>query len=102
MHLVPFITTLLTITAASIAAPTDNSIDTLVGTPADRFSQACPGRQIHHWQGGGCELNWGADCFNRCKNAAAGRRCCMRTVGWYQDGGGCLGLWETCECTCKR
>ncbi|RYN28676.1 hypothetical protein AA0113_g6097 [Alternaria arborescens] len=106
MHLVLFITTLLTVTATSIAAPTDNPAETTtsisIKADTDLYSQACPGRQIYHWQGGGCETDWGNDCYNRCKNVAASKRCCMRTVGWYQDGGGCLSPWETCECTCKR
>jgi hypothetical protein len=92
MLLIPFLTTLLTVTAAAIAVPAD--------TPSDLTARACPGRRIN-WQGGGCERNWGADCRNRCDNAAAGKRCCSGTVTWYQDRGGCLLGWETCECVCK-
>lgn len=106
MHLVQPIIALLTVTATSLAAPTDTPVDVPANTPVetadDLFAQACPGSQLYHWQGGGCETNWGNDCYNRCKNAAASKRCCMTTVSWYRDGGGCWSPWETCECTCKR
>ncbi|KAH6879130.1 hypothetical protein BKA58DRAFT_378717 [Alternaria rosae] len=93
MHILSFPTMFLTVSAATIAIPAE--------TPSNSTAaQACPGRRIN-WQGGGCERNWGRDCLNRCLNAAGGKRCCPRSVGWYQDRGGCWLGWETCRCTCN-
>lgn len=76
MQLTSLLATLLTITTAVIAVPTDAEGSVLV-------ARKCPGTR-YHWQGGGCEFKWGGECLNRCKNAAAGKGCCAGSVSRYE------------------
>lgn len=96
----------LTATTA-VAAPTEIQPDAPVDITADlnvtsiEAQAPCRGSRIH-WQGGGCEWNWGNACLQRCKNKAEEKRCCPGSVTMYEDDGGCWRGWETCECNCNQ
>ncbi|KAM7203199.1 hypothetical protein V8F20_004141 [Naviculisporaceae sp. PSN 640] len=61
-------------------------------------ARACSGRK--DWQGGGCELNWGGDCIERCRAQASSHGCSGCTVRRTEDSSGCAWGWQTCECIC--
>lgn len=86
--------------ASPLHAEHPNILAARDGNGHDALEQrACSGRK--DWQGGGCELNWGGDCIERCRAQASSHSCGSCTVHSTEDSSGCAWGWQTCECYCK-
>ena len=99
MHLT--LLTLLTLALSITAIPTTDPTPDSINANALAARAGCS-KDVHPWEGGGCEWKWGGDCIERCVDQSAKQKCCSGTVTSHEDSSGCAWGWQTCQCRCKQ